>query len=105
MTADPGAMDQEPQSTGGAIAPLVVLGVLLVLVVSVLVLANRAGDTGLPPQPGEFATPAPLEAFAASSVRQVSEGEITFGEEGFAIPDGATIELLRLAELRCHLRG
>lgn len=101
MTAQPGAIDQEPRGTRRrAIVPLAIFGVLLVLVVAVLVLANRSGDTGLPPVPAEFEAPAPAEPMFVGTVRQASDGELSFGEdEDFAIPDGAEIELLRPASL------
>lgn len=81
-----------------AVALLVGIGV-------VLVLAQRSGDTGAPPQPPPYATPAPGQPVVVLSVQQVDDGQPVFarldgsGTVDYAIPGSATVEVLDRATL------
>lgn len=86
------------------VLPGLIAIVLVVGIGAVLVLAQRAGDTGAPPRPEPFATPAPLDPMVVYSVQQVANGRLVLGDPrgsgsvDVELPAGATVELLRRAE-------
>lgn len=71
----------------------------------VLVLAQRSGDTGAPPQPPPYATPAAERPVIVLSVQQIDDGQPVFastdgsGTVDYAIPGSATVEVLERATL------
>jgi hypothetical protein len=77
---------------------------LLVGIGAVILLAQRSGDTGAPPQPAAFATPVPTDPIFLLSVQQIQDGQVLFaradggGAIDYEIPAGAEVELLRRAE-------
>jgi len=97
------ALEPLPPAGGGPrqwLLPGSLALVLVAIVVTVLVLAQRAGVSGAPPKPAPFEPPREALEVVVYDVQSVTDGTIVFGAsdvdstEGVAIPAGARVERL-----------
>ena len=103
MTDSPVLPEFSPSSPPGKrqyIAPAVFAIVIVLVLAAVVLLAQRSGGTGAPPQPGPFVMPEVSRPMVIYSVQQASGGNIVFGSgEGqpvrdVSISEGTRIDLL-----------
>lgn len=106
MTDSPVLPEFSPPSPPGKrqyVAPAVFGIVIVAVLVTVIVLAQRSGGSGAPPRPGAFVTPVDPRPMVVYSVQQASGGNITFSSgEGQPVRDvtidaNTRIEVLTIA--------
>lgn len=81
--------------------PAALAGGVFAVLLGIVILSQRTGDDGAPPQPPAF-TGLPSSPLTVMDVKQRASDVLTLtgpgGEVSFAIPDGASIERLRAVE-------
>lgn len=91
MTDSPVLPEFSPPSPPGKrqyIAPAIFAVLILLVLGTVVVLAQRSGGSGAPPRPGAFETPADPRPVVRYSVQQASDGQVTFSSgEGQPVRD------------------
>jgi len=104
MTEMAQPQSDEPRGSRQWLAPLAGMVLVVLALAAVIVLARKGGETGAPPAAGEFQRPVQEDLFAIYTVLQVTGGQIRFAladgapAPDVAIPDGARVEMLGLAE-------
>ena len=79
--------------------PAILLGAIVIVFAVVILLARRAAEPDVPPEPAAFVPPAPAHSVKALDVQQASGGRVSLsdGSRDVAIVPGARIEVLRPA--------
>lgn len=79
--------------------PVLLLAAIVAIFAGVILLARRAAEPDVPPEPAAFQPPAPAHAVTALDVQQASGGRLVLsdGSRDVAFAPGVQVELLRPA--------